>query len=336
VALTVVSGTKRIYLPLLMEGQAAAPPVASKVALIIGIADYANMSTDATVRAGAPGNDLGYSVSDATDMVMRYEMGGVLNTFPGRAQQAAASADQIKVLLDSQATKAAIHAAIINWLDAIEDKNTTVMIYFSGHGMYAPDDNGDEGDPYDEFIVPYEIEEDNVGNWRADMAIRDDELTEWLSSLESQHIVIILDSCFSGGMNAAPQDTRARGLSWQAQGQRPTAPAAWQDGFAQDVQGPGRVVLMASAETQGSWEFGELGNGVFTYYLLEGLRLASADTNGNGWISAEEAFTYAANRVDGYVLAQTGEHQNPQIDDQVTGQLDLVQPAAAVAVCPAW
>jgi uncharacterized caspase-like protein len=241
------------------------------------------------------------------------------------------------LLLDSQASKAAIHSAIVNWLDPLEDENTTVVIFFSGHGMYAPDDNGDENDPYDEFIVPHEIEWDATqSRWRQEMAIRDDELAQWLSVLESQHVVVILDSCFSGGMIDVRSGQSARGL-----GQKPPVPEAmtaalWRDGFAQDIEGPGRIVLAASAEAQSSWEFGALKNGVFTYYLLEAMTSPSADTNGNGWISAEEAFAYAASRVDNYVWTHTGTHQNPQMSDGVSGEVDLTQPGAPVGLCPTW
>jgi hypothetical protein len=297
-------------------------PVA-RVALVIGIADYQHMPPFSGERAGAPGFDLAYPVPDAV------ELSGELGTRGGFG-----TAEASALYLDSQATKASIHAAIVNWLDQLEDEDTVVVISFSGHGMYAPDDNGDESDLRDEFIVPHEIEWDSVElRWLHEMAIRDDELDRWLSVLESRQIVILVDSCFSGGQIETTGDA-TRGLAWQPDAQGEMTAAQWRDGFTQDVQGPGRIVVTASTEDQGSWEFGELQNGVFSYFLLEALRTPGADTSGNGWVSAEEAYAYLSVRVDDYVWSRTGTHQNPQMSDGVSGDIDLVQLDGPFAACP--
>lgn len=338
------SVTRTVYLPVVLKNYATpnsrAAAAVSKVALIIGIADYEYMQPVTSTRAGAPDYDPEYTDDDADDAINELQSEGGCGGALLALRPAYLSPDgtcTCLLLLDSQASKAAIHSAIVNWLDPLEDENTAVVIFFSGHGMYAPDDNGDENDPYDEFIVPHEIERDEAqSRWRHEMAIRDDELAQWLSVLESQHVVVILDSCFSGGMIDVRSSQSARGL-----GPKPPAPEAmtaalWRDGFAQDIEGPGRVVLAASAEEQSSWEFGALKNGVFTYYLLEAMTSPSADTNGNGWISAEEAFAYAASRVDNYVWTHTGTHQNPQMSDGVSGEVDLTHPGAPVGLCPTW
>lgn len=329
--------TPTVYLPIVVrnsvsQGTLLAPAKASMAALIIGVSDYEHMNPVAVARAGAPGNKLRYSGNDAVNAHSLFLAGGTFNSSNTALQ------------LESRANKGAIHAAIVNWLDPIEDENTTIVIFFSGHGMFAPDDNADENDPYDEFIVPYEMEWDDVlDRWLYEMAIRDDELEQWLSVLESRRIVIILDSCFSGGLIAAGDGTIAAGDDQVARGlgQRPSAAEAmtaaqWRDGFVQDIQGPGRVVLAASREDQSSWEFGALKDGVFTYYMLEAMATSSADANSNGWVSAEEAFDYADGRVDSYVWANTSTHQYPQMSDGVTGQVDLVQPGAPIGSCPAW
>jgi hypothetical protein len=323
--------TSTIYLPLLRRpplrrsspGGSSAPAAASRVALIVGIADYEHMDPASGLRAGAPGNDLGYTTYDA------YDTQDTLLT-AGTFQEA-----DTTLFLDEQATKAAIHAAIVNWIDPREDAGTLVVIFFSGHGMFAPDDDGDESDGWDEFLVPYEIDWDAVaGQWKPEMAIRDDELAAWLSVLESQQVVVIVDSCFSGGLIeslAAPP----RGLAWRpADGDGASFSAAgWRDGLVQDVQAPGRVILTASAEGQPSTEFGALQNGAFSYYLLQALRTPAADTDLNGWVSVQEAYAYLAPRVDAYVYPRTGEHQNPQLDDGVGTPVDLAQLPPEISPC---
>src|SRR5262249_51909670 len=115
-----------------------------------------------------------------------------------QANQSQAAASNLRVLKDSQASLAEIRASF-QWLDAQEDANTTVVILYSGHRAQQPDDNGDEADGLDEIITAYDTNE-NGGTFSK--FIRDDELGRWLSELESQRIVVILDSCFSGGMSS--------------------------------------------------------------------------------------------------------------------------------------
>jgi len=336
--------TETVYLPVVLRNYPASD-TNSRVALLIGVSDYEHMGPITDTRAGAPGYDTLFSVHDEVDVKdLLLTAGGICNsaaTVEARISTASGCPD-CKSLLDIQATKAAIHAAIVNWLDPLEDENTAVVISFSGHGMYAPDDNDDEDDPYDEFIVPHEIEWDPVEGWRHEMAISDDELAGWLSVLDSQHIVILIDSCFSGGI-IETADTRAietKGLSWRPAAQGEVTAEQWRDGFAQDIQGPGRVVLTASAEDQASWESSELKNGAFTYYLVEALLSPSADANSNGWISAEEAYDYLDDRVDDYVWDRVNPphtyNQNPQISDGVSGEVDLTQLGGTVEPCPSW
>jgi uncharacterized caspase-like protein len=309
------------------------------VALVVGIGDYEYMpplSISSAARAGAPGVDPLFTVRDAHKVfdLLSYEASGT-----GDLMAALRAYDtlSIKLLQDRQATKAGIRDAILGWLDPLEDESTQVLFYFSGHGMYAPDDDPpEEADGRDEFIVPFDVECIHCGTpqavWLPETAIRDDELNLWLNELESQHITIIIDSCFSGGIVATGAQA-VKGLSGAAGLQSGELPLLVGDGFAQDINEAGRVILMASREDQGSWEFGELAHGVFTYYLLEALRTPSADSNANGYVSAEEAYAYLRDRVDSCVFTNTGEHQNPQMVDALPGQADLTEPTF-IALCP--
>jgi hypothetical protein len=306
------------------------------------------MELPSATRAGAPGTDLIQPIHDAVD-VHDVTGGAGFHSYPTYPMvflsMAGFESSNIKLLVDAQATKAAIRDAIISWLDSLEDENTLVVIFFSGHGMRAPDDNPpEEADGYDEFIVPYDIGCINCGTqqviWIPETAIRDDEFDNWLSQLESQRIVVILDSCFAGGMVSSAGVT-ARGLPSLAALNGKESPLQVGDGFAQDINKPGRVVLMASQETQGSWEFSALKNGAFTYYLVEALHSPAADTNSNGFVSAEEAYAYLAPKVDNYVYEHAKDkngqihvyHQNPQLYDGISGQVDLTRPIVTTS-CP--
>ena len=92
--------------------------------------------------------------------------------------------------------------------------------------------------------------------------ITDKELDSWLDELESNHVVVILDSCYSGRMFSICEKDRVV------------------------LTAGGRFLLCPVSESD------ELKSGIFTYFLLEGFN-GSADKNNDGWISAEEVFHYA-------------------------------------------
>jgi hypothetical protein len=316
----------RVYLPVVFGGM----PTQDIVALIIGISEYENMGPygQTSGRAGAPGYFTMHSHEDAVRFgnVVDEKCCGLSSGSLGGMASQSASCSGVKLLLDSWATKETIRQAIIYWLDEHENENTTVIFFFSGHGMYAQDIDGDEADGYDEFLVPYDIQYDDQQQiWLPETAIRDDEFGTWLDELESNQIVVIVDSCFSGGI-AAGATASSRGLLSQADMGAGAANLQAGDAFAQDVNESGRVVLMASAADQASWESSALEHGVFTYFLIEALSSTSADTNQNGWVSAEEAFSYLESRVDSYVQSHIGYYQYPQISDGVAGEVNLTQP----------
>ncbi|UIK20669.1 caspase family protein [Rhizobium leguminosarum] len=110
--------------------------------------------------------------------------------------------DHIRILLDQQATHAKIAAAFKEQLveKAKRDPNSVFVFYFSGHGSLAFDDNGDEGDGYDETLVAYDSRSAGGSD------IRDDEIETWINELKtySQNIVLIMDACHSGTISKAP------------------------------------------------------------------------------------------------------------------------------------
>ncbi len=86
--------------------------------------------------------------------------------------------DHIKLLLDHEATKANILAAI-DWTAGKEDADDTVLLYFSGHGT--------EGG----HLVMYD-------SYNLETCMSRSELDNSLDKLNSKRIAIILDTCFAG------------------------------------------------------------------------------------------------------------------------------------------
>ncbi|MBA7550623.1 hypothetical protein ES705_43142 [subsurface metagenome] len=156
--------------------------------------------------------------------------------------------------------------------------------------------------------------------------ISDDELGTWLSFCPG-NIIVILDTCYSGGFvkgtegtiktvpnprvskDAIPRRHFVEGLAEHLK-QKP---------ISRDLNQVGYVVLMACEEDKYSYESRRLKNGVFTYYIVEGL-WGPADTNIDNNVSAEEDFYYA----DPLVRKYKSTNQIPQLWDDYGGELPLV------------
>lgn len=163
--------------------------------------------------------------------------------------------ENIKMLLNENATKANIHDAIVNWLDEKEDKNDVVLIFYADHGWKLPFWKWKHGRAY---VFTYDETEEH----RLEDKITDKEFAAWVDELESKHIAIILETCYSGRMLALRQR--------------------------------GRVLLAAGGRFLfcGVDEDDSLGYGIFAYFLFQGFN-GVADLNNDGWVTAEEAFRYA-------------------------------------------
>ncbi len=200
----------------------------------------------------------------------------------------------VQTLVNSEATYENIRKSIASWLGQNAKLNDLVVIYFSGHGTFGPDQNSDEDDGIDEFLVPY----DAVAGDEA-TAIRDDYFSDWTRQLASRQVIIILDSCYSGGAAKTAKSVNLTGKSLKG---------PLTDSLLKDVDRPGTLVMSASKADETSQEWEKLGHGVFTYYLLEALT-GSGDLDGDGAVDVQEMFEYASRSVRNATLGA----QNPDL-----------------------
>ena len=145
---------------------------AEKRALLIGINDYIN---------GPEHWDLRGCVNDVhmTREVLRTRFG-----FPD---------ENIKILLDREATAANIVGLFEDWLIEEAEPEDIVYIHFSGHGSRISDSDGDEEDGWDELLCPADV----VPRDETTMII-DDQLGELLGRIRAQSVTTVLDACHSG------------------------------------------------------------------------------------------------------------------------------------------
>jgi len=150
-------------------------------ALLIGVNDYlANDRPDPSGGGAWIPVDLRGAINDVE------KMQAVLTSRFGF------EADRIRVLVDREATRAAILEAMREIVGASEPDDL-VYIHFSGHGSQARDGNEDETDDgLDETILSYDARTDGVAD------ITDDEIGEILAGLKTRNALIVLDSCHSG------------------------------------------------------------------------------------------------------------------------------------------
>lgn len=127
--------------------------------LHIGINDYRGSD-----------NDLQGCVNDARDLAALF-----------------AFADSRKLLLDSAATRAGVLRAVATLLKKLQPHDFGILT-FSGHGTYAPDEDGDEDDFRDEALVCQDLQ-----------LIYDDEFHGILTAREkTSKLFVVTDSCHSG------------------------------------------------------------------------------------------------------------------------------------------
>ena len=136
------------------------------------------------------------------------DLQGCVNDANDWAAALAARGFKVAKLLDGQATKAAMVKAM-NDLIGTAGKGDSLVITFSGHGTYQPDEDGDEADGLDEALCPYDLQTNGA-------ALVDDEIRAIFGARKAGvRLVLISDSCHSGTVTRAAKaekdaDTRPR------------------------------------------------------------------------------------------------------------------------------
>lgn len=241
------------------------------ISLLIGIGSYQH-DYFVTGEGDGPGR-FASRLSGTTNDVLRVQealRGWGFNEGP----------DQQK-LLDRQATKQGI-ADAFRWLrERANQSDDVVVIYYSGHGSWAPDRDFGDGVrtldedtayPYDQALVPWDTRHMN------DPAhlVLDDEINDWLRQIPTSNITVILDACHSGTgtRGEGGEYPRARGpLSPPTAGRLPPGGlfSTAQSGAGGEA-GLNHTLLSAAAPWELAWEEPTPEGyvfGAFTYHLTQ-------------------------------------------------------------------
>ena len=254
-------------------------------ALLVGVDEYAQQGDRAPAR-------LQFAAQDAQ------RIGQMLKRGSG-------GADTVTILTDRHATRDAVISALRALVTRVRDEDS-VVLFFSGHGSV-----GAAGDGRAHFfIVPHDARLDDL----AKTALMDDVLEELLGQLAARQVVVLLDTCYSGGGGAV---IRARGVS--APGGL-TAPAR-----SLVEATAGRVVISAARPDQLAFEDDQRRGGLFTSYVLEGLA-GAADLNGDGAVTALELFQFVSPRVRDRSRREFRVEQTPVLEVRgLSGEVTLAR-----------
>lgn len=180
--------------------------------------------------------------------------------------------ENIHILIDESAAKENIVDAM-QAVSAQADENDVIICYFAGHGL--------EG-----YFLPI----DSDGYRRRIPYLT---LKKYLADSRAKQKLFMADACYSGSLLASRRPNLSLMQNFYQQ-------ISESDG--------GTAFLLSSKDTEYSKESSGLRQGVFSYFLIEGLK-GQADTNQDKIVTIEELYRFIRAGVRDY----TKNEQNPQL-----------------------
>jgi len=259
----------QVWIPVVTANHDVVTPVREKYALIIGISRYKNNSRGV--------QNLEYADVDAKAL---YEL----------LQQPSAGGferENMLLLANEDATLARIRSALTSFV-ARASENDLLLIFFAGHG---------DGDPKAQQNL-YLIAHDTSVDAMPQTALAMPDLRRYVEqNVRSKRLILLLDACHSAGLSSEGTRDLKNNLTNQ---------------YLENLlyQEQGRAIITSSDVNEKSREDAKWGNGhgVFTYYLLKGLR-GNADTNEDHFVTVGELFRYVYHNV----RHDTARQQNPRM-----------------------
>ena len=223
----------------------------------------------------------------------------------------------VRLLLDGEATRAAILREIEEWLIAGTSPGDEVFFYFSGHGFQQPDTSGDEPDRFDETLVPVDVavRDDRTVSGM----ITDDEIAALLNRLPGRSVSVVVDACHSGTSDRisvvgeawryikSPRRADGGLLDLGTVAAGPAAPAVVPETFVSTKDPQLRATALtvwAAVEAHQKALVDEEVRGaplsVFTRRILSGVSDAHADRDADGVVTRSELHAYLLRESEAY------------------------------------
>ncbi len=244
-------------------------------ALVVGINEYQNV------------RNLKYAVNDAEAF---YNLLVEQNQVPR---------ENVILLTDKKASLKNLRRALGTQLKKRAGKEDMVIIFFAGHGATEKDASSPDGDGLEKYLLPVDAELDDIYT----SAIPMREISHIFRRIKSERIIFIADSCYSGASG---------GRTVNATGIRSSLSGAFLDRV---VSGKGTIIITASGANEVSMESEEFKHGIFSYFLLEGLK-GKADFDADGLVTVDELYPYVYDNV----ARASGQEQHPVKKGTVEGR----------------
>ncbi len=193
--------------------------------------------------------------------------------------------DHIRILIDESAIAENIYKSLDDII-SMAGPEDEVLVYLAGHGFQG-------------FYLP--TDSDGYRN-----KLEYEDIKERLQLCQARQKLVIADACYAGSLLAAK-----------------TPMFESVDLFYKKLQssGGGTAFLLSSKSEEVSLESQGLRQGIFSHYLVEGLK-GEADTDKDKMVTLDELYTY----VYGNVRRYTGNQQSPVL----AGDIDRSMPLASL------
>jgi uncharacterized caspase-like protein len=259
--------------------------IGEKWALVVGIDTFEDK------RAPA----LSFAVKDSRDFV------GYLEGHNGGQFKP----DHVLHLENGDATLRGIREGLGRLRESAQ-RDDLIVIYIASHG--SPRERDPNGVSY---VVTHDTNlQDSATLYASSLQMID--LVQTINrEFKARRVVLILDTCYSGGALESAGSSGKRGLEVVLPDSlSPDAPASasFSEAFKNLIVGKGRAVITASRADEVSWESPALQNGYFTHYLIE--VLGSAPRNAR----LRDVFAQVRTTVSTQVRLDHHASQTPSFD----------------------
>lgn len=194
--------------------------------------------------------------------------------------------ENVTVLLDKKTSLAEIKNKLGVELSRKIGKEDKVIIYLTGRGVTEKDPASLDDDGFDKYFLTYDTDPEHLYSTALSM----EDLAGIFGRIKAERVIFLIDFGFAKTFDGKIfKNDSITDKFW-----------------GQLSKSKGRIILSAGNIKELIQERDDLKHGLFTYYLLEGLR-GKADLDGDKMIDTEEIYKYICPKIS---LA-TGKLQNP-------------------------
>ncbi len=239
---------------------------AKKVALVIGISDYKTMRLLDDKQSNMVLGDLYSPANDAKSFSSL-----LINRFGFRNED-------VKLLVDSQATKQAIRDAMTGWLVSKVREDDDVVVYISGHGTQVLSKGADPNEIWDQAYLAYDYKPVTTpaeANPKNRNIILDNDFGQLFATLGevTNRIVFVADCCYSGTISRDAAFKNVCQAKWIAPNKNDVKIAkSVESDNTMDIVDDSVTLIAACADAEQANE-AEMSDGkwhsVLSYYLMD-------------------------------------------------------------------